>query len=180
MLLNKLVPRLPWVDDYSHFNHKERRIVEFVSGAALLARKEMVSEVGLFDEQFFMYAEEADWCFRARKAGWQTLFTPEATIVHYGGQSTVNFCQERSVEFLRSHSKFLIKHFGLIGLIAYKICTFFKHLPRFLVYKLAFWGDARSAAESDIVLWSLGLLRRRGLKEISENELSNTRPLVVN
>ena len=170
LLLNRFFRRLSFFDDYSSFEHEKRRVVDYVSGAALLARKEMIEQVGIFDESFFMYAEEADWCLRAKQAGWETVFTNEATIVHFGGQSTLEFSDERSVEFLKSHSKFLLKHFGRIGLLSYKFTTFFKHLPRLFLSLATHAKKARISAERDIVLWSIGLLHRPGLKDVSDRQ----------
>jgi len=50
----------------------------------------MIREVGLFDENFFMYAEEIDWCYRAKKRGWQIGFNPRARVIHYKGKSSKN------------------------------------------------------------------------------------------
>jgi len=62
--------------------------VDAVSGASLMMRRQVFEQVSLFTTSYFMYAEDVDLCFKARKAGWATLFLPGATIVHHGGQST--------------------------------------------------------------------------------------------
>jgi len=49
----------------------------------LLCRKEVIKKIGGFDEDFFMYAEEVDFCFRAKKAGFRVFYTPQASILHY-------------------------------------------------------------------------------------------------
>lgn len=64
--------------------------VEWVTGAALMLRREALEDVGLLDERFFMYSEEKDWCFRARKKGWKIYFTPDARFVHVHGDSGTN------------------------------------------------------------------------------------------
>ncbi len=63
------------------------RLVDEVSGAYLAIRRKVVEEIGLFDERFFMYYEDADLCLRARKAGWQVVYVPEIRIKHLQGQS---------------------------------------------------------------------------------------------
>jgi GT2 family glycosyltransferase len=61
--------------------------VEEVSGACLMARREAVEQVGLLDEQLFMYYEEVDWCARMKAAGWKTAYVAEAEVVHHVAQS---------------------------------------------------------------------------------------------
>ncbi len=63
------------------------RLVDVVQGAAMIVRATVVQQVGLLDEGYFMYSEEVDWCTRIRRAGWQIYWTPQARIIHYGGQS---------------------------------------------------------------------------------------------
>jgi N-acetylglucosaminyl-diphospho-decaprenol L-rhamnosyltransferase len=60
----------------------------YVSGACMLVRREALASVGLMTEDYFMYGEEVDLCWRMWRAGWETWHDPEARIVHYGGQST--------------------------------------------------------------------------------------------
>ena len=62
--------------------------VDFVLGAALMARGESIRAVGLLDEGYFMYCEEMDWCLRMREAGMATHAVPTAQIVHYEGRSS--------------------------------------------------------------------------------------------
>jgi GT2 family glycosyltransferase len=60
------------------------RDVAWVSGCALLARREMIEHIGLLDERFFVYWEETEWCLRAKKAGWRALHVPAARLWHKG------------------------------------------------------------------------------------------------
>src|SRR5439155_9636676 len=62
----------------SGFDHSSRREADFVVGAVMLVRREMLEEIGTFDTSFFMFDEEIDLCFRARKAGWTVVFWPGA------------------------------------------------------------------------------------------------------
>lgn len=57
--------------------------VDWVSGAAIILRKEILEKVGFLDENFFMYMEEVEWCYRIKKAGFKIVFYPEVKIVHY-------------------------------------------------------------------------------------------------
>ena len=88
--------------------------VEFLKGACLLLSRQAATEVGPFDEEFFMFAEEADWCLRAREHGWQITYVPDAEVVHVGEASTKSvWSYERAFrEQERSHLRFLVKHTG--------------------------------------------------------------------
>src|SRR5207247_894117 len=65
--------------------------------------------VGLFDEDFFMFSEETDWCYRFNGAGWEVLFYPGAEVVHVGGGSHGDRLYQ---ENLRGHLRFFTKHRG--------------------------------------------------------------------
>lgn len=67
------------------FDHDEVRSVEWVMGACMLVRRGAIDEVGLLDEDFFLFSEETDWCFRFHRAGREVIFIPAAQCVHVGG-----------------------------------------------------------------------------------------------
>jgi GT2 family glycosyltransferase len=69
------------------WQHDVVRQVGWAVGAALLLRREAVQQVGPFDASLFMYAEDLDWCWRARRAGWEVWFTPAAVVRHVGNAS---------------------------------------------------------------------------------------------
>ena len=62
--------------------------VDWTAGASLMLRAEMLEEIGLFDETFFLYYEETDLCLRAARAGWETWYLPDSAVVHLGSAST--------------------------------------------------------------------------------------------
>ncbi len=62
--------------------------VDWVAGASVLMRREMLDEIGLFDETFFLYYEETELCRRAARAGWQTFYVPASEVAHVGSAST--------------------------------------------------------------------------------------------
>ncbi len=89
--------------------------VDFVLGAALLARAEVVRQVGGLDEGYFMYCEEMDWCLRVREAGRQVYAVPGAVIVHHEGQSSRQVRWTAFERLWRSRLRFYAKqraHFG--------------------------------------------------------------------
>jgi N-acetylglucosaminyl-diphospho-decaprenol L-rhamnosyltransferase len=81
-------------------------------GATLMVRRQAASDVGLLDEQFFMYCEEIDWCRRIKRAGWSIYCVPQAEIVHLGGQSTSQFREEMFVALWRSRYQLFARHNG--------------------------------------------------------------------
>jgi GT2 family glycosyltransferase len=64
--------------------------VDWCDGACLLLRREALDTVGLLDEQYFLYTEEVDWCFNARKAGFTIVVSPDAHVYHHRGQSSAS------------------------------------------------------------------------------------------
>jgi N-acetylglucosaminyl-diphospho-decaprenol L-rhamnosyltransferase len=112
--LRKLAPGTRAVNAFyaARFRHDEVREAEFLMGACLLVRRRAADTVGLFDEDFFMFSEETDWCYRFRQAGWKVLFFPGAEFVHVGGASTSQNWGPMYREQLRGHLRFLAKHHG--------------------------------------------------------------------
>ena len=112
--LRKLAPRSRALNAFyaGGFDHDAVREAEFVMGSAMLVRREAADEVGLFDEGFFMFNEESDWCYRFRQAGWRVLFFPGAEVFHVGGATTKQNWQRNYNEQLVSHVRFLAKHRG--------------------------------------------------------------------
>jgi len=111
LFIRKLAPRSPRLNPLyvGGFDHDEEREADWLSAAALLVRREAVDQVGMFDEDYFMFGEEADWLTRFRHAGWKVLFYPGAEVVHVGGASHGG---RMYVENLRGHLRFAAKHRG--------------------------------------------------------------------
>lgn len=86
--------------------------VDFVSGAVMLIRSALFSKIGLFDETFFMYAEDMDFCLKAKKAGWKVAYVPAATAVHGQGKSTKWDMTETIARQLTNTRRVYLHHFG--------------------------------------------------------------------
>lgn len=86
--------------------------VDWVGGACLLARREAIEQVGPLDEGFFMYSEEADWCFRMVKSGWKVYYLLGGQVVHLGGRSTQQVSDRMLVQLYQSKLRFFGKHYG--------------------------------------------------------------------
>jgi N-acetylglucosaminyl-diphospho-decaprenol L-rhamnosyltransferase len=111
LFIRKLAPRSNLLNPLyvGGFDHRTVREADWLSGAALLVRRDAAEAVGLFDEDFFMFGEEVDWMTRFRRAGWRVLFFPAAEVVHVGGASHGG---NMYVENLRSHLRWFDKHRG--------------------------------------------------------------------
>lgn len=86
--------------------------VDWVVGAALMVRREVVEQVGLFDETFFMYFEELDWQRRIKEAGWSIWYWPEARVVHHEGASSRQVVARRQILFATSKVEYYRKWYG--------------------------------------------------------------------
>lgn len=106
--------------DYLKIDNKEMppekpRQTEYITGCCLLIKKEVVKKIGLMSEDYFLYYEDADWCLRARKAGWQIIFVPSAAIFHKHSRSA----GEHSFPYIYYHSRnglILGSRFGAVTL----------------------------------------------------------------
>jgi N-acetylglucosaminyl-diphospho-decaprenol L-rhamnosyltransferase len=93
----------------------EPRAVDWAMGAALFLRREALDEVGLFDEDFFIYSEEVDLCLRLRRAGWKTRYFPGVTVVHHESQFSADVPERRINEMWRSRHRYWRKHHSPAG-----------------------------------------------------------------
>ena len=84
--------------------------VDWVSGACLLVQRKAVEEVGLLDDAFFMYWEDADWCRRMWDGGWKVIYYPDAVVTHIAGESSRKNHIQASLEFHRSAHRLYKKH----------------------------------------------------------------------
>jgi GT2 family glycosyltransferase len=87
--------------------------VDWVDGACFLVRREVIREIGLLDEQFFLYAEELDWCFRARKEGWRIAAVPDVEMIHYQGQSSGQMSDFSLAHLVETRLRYYRKHHGV-------------------------------------------------------------------
>jgi len=97
---------LPW------FDYDRAGEVDWIVGAFLVIRGEVVRTVGGFDPEFFMYGEEMDWCRRIHRAGWKVVYLPAPPVMHVGGASSAPVAGPMFVENLKGRVRFLQKHRG--------------------------------------------------------------------
>lgn len=97
---------------YSDGDYEREMEVNGVSGCCLLAPRELLATVGVFDEEYFIYFEEADLCERIRRHGRRVYYTPETAIVHLGGATTSRQETWFRIQAERSRRRFFEKHRG--------------------------------------------------------------------
>lgn len=105
------------------WDHSSIRKVDWVCGAVLMLRREVLHDVGLLDDSFFMYGEEIDWQMRMNKAGHQIWFMPDARIVHYGGGSSAQAVTQMKRMEYKSREMFVAKHYSPAAQAVYKAKT---------------------------------------------------------
>lgn len=96
-------------DNYGCWDRKSEREVDVVTGCFFLTPRHLWEDLNGLDETFFMYAEEADYCIRAIKKGYQPCVTPDAKIIHHGGVSEVNL-SGKMLKLLKGKSELINKH----------------------------------------------------------------------
>lgn len=111
--------------------------VEVVKGACMLLRREALDQVGLLDEDYFIYTEEVDLCHRLRASGWKVYCVPRAMVVHYGGQSTSQVQRTMFLHLYRSKILFFRKHHGRLSAQLYKLILLCAALARLTISPLA-------------------------------------------
>ena len=96
----------------------QTKATDWACGASLLVRREVFESIGLLDDGFFMYFEEADFCLRANRAGWPCVYEPNARIVHLvgrspGGQPGKSPARARPKYWFESRQRYFLKNYGL-------------------------------------------------------------------
>jgi GT2 family glycosyltransferase len=107
--------RNPWARHYHMEDGAPADVpqeVDWLVGAALLVRQKVIAHIGGFDEGYFMYSEELDWCRRARDAGWRIRYLPSAQVVHYEGKSSDQAATARHIRFNTSKVRYFRKFHG--------------------------------------------------------------------
>lgn len=134
---------------YEYNDKKEIQEYDWLSGCALMVRRQVVDEVGYLDADVFMYCEDIDWCYRIGKSGWKVMYLPMAQVLHFGGQSML--MQQGAI--VGSHAA---------GLVAY-YSRYHKHSAALLFRMILTAGYAVQAAG-----WIIGGLfgRRTGMDKL--------------
>lgn len=111
--LDKFFPKSKLFGGYNltYLDEDEVHLVDSLVGACMLVPREVIERVGMLDEQFFMYGEDIDWCYRIKNAGWKVCYYPEAKIIHHKRASSSKRKLKTTYEFHRAMVLFYRKHY---------------------------------------------------------------------
>ena len=97
----------------NHLSEDLEGEVEGVSGSCMVVRRKVIDKIGFFDERFFAYQEDSDFCIRAKKNGWKVYFQPNSKVLHIGGVGGSNSVPMKAIfEWHRSYYRYYFKHFS--------------------------------------------------------------------
>lgn len=134
--------------------HKKFREVDWIRGACIMARRKAMEDVGLMDENYFMYFEEVDLCKRIWRKGWRICYFPDAKMIHHGGISSDANFDMIMIEYRKSQLYFYKKHYGV---------AYMKILKLYLILKTSY-NYIKKEIKGDI--------KRRNSNNISRELLS--------
>lgn len=116
----------------------QAREVDILKGACLLIRRIALNQVGLFDEEYFMYSEEFDLCTRLTQSGWHLYWIPSAEVIHFGGQSTRQVAEEMFLRLYEGKIMYFRKHQSNLAVMVYKFILYIATLVRLMLTPIAF------------------------------------------
>lgn len=117
-------------------SYDEVRAVDYVMGAFLLAPRSIITNVGGFDERFFLYAGEADLCLRLKQNGWVLYYYPEDYIYHSKAQSSEQAAVETEIQKVVSRALFMQKHYSTPHYLTYAILEISFNVANLIVGRL--------------------------------------------
>jgi len=161
--LSRFFPRSRLVDDMS-WDHASIRQCDWVPGCYYLVRSEVIHQVGLFDQRYFIYYEEVDHCRRVKAAGWDVTYFPYTHVVHIGGESAKS--QGRLTSSGRQLSAFQIesellyfrKTYGITGVLAAVALTAIADIISALKFILKGWNVQNAGSAINHIATTLKLL----------------------
>ena len=149
-------------------NYSEPVEVDSVIGACMIVRRDAIDQVGLLDEDYFLFLEETDWCYRMAKVGWKIYHVPQAEVDHFQGKSAETVKKRARVEFYRSRYHFFKKNrgslqwfillcglmirlgFEFLGMLLVSLATFFTikgWRKKLSIYAYLMWWHLRFCPE---------------------------------
>ncbi|MBU0625206.1 glycosyltransferase family 2 protein [Patescibacteria group bacterium] len=121
IIMLKLHHVLAWLPVLKHylmtdFDYNREQSVDQVMGAAFLLRREVLEKIGGLDERYFIWFEEVDYCRSVKDAGYDVLYTPQAEIIHHGGESFAQvFGPAKQKIYNASMRSYMLKHHGFLA-----------------------------------------------------------------
>jgi GT2 family glycosyltransferase len=133
-----------------YFPHDRTLAVDVLVGCFSMIRREAFDEVGLLDEDLFMYGDDVDWCRRARNAGWQVMFYPGGQAIHDRGKITAPYPVRFAVAQQRSVLHYWTKHHSIFGVLGIRSIMLFHHLVRYTFAALSGLTHSQQSAQRDV------------------------------
>jgi len=137
-------------DGIGRFRHSkdsnEFSEIENVRGACLAVKSDLINDIGSFNEKFFFYFEDTEWCYRIKKSKWSIFINPSIKIKHMGGASTESFFYPTRIEFFRSRIIFWYECFGIyacIVLLSWNMPKMFLDTLFYLIMTLITLGKSK-------------------------------------
>jgi GT2 family glycosyltransferase len=131
------------------FPHDRTLSVDVLVGCFSMIRRETFDDVGLLDEDLFMYGDDVDWCRRCWKAGWQVVFFPGARAIHDRGKITAPYPVRFAVAQQKSILHYWRKHHSFLGVLGIRSIMLFHHVVRYGFAMVAGLAPAKRA-EGDV------------------------------
>lgn len=133
-----------------YFSHDRILPVDVIVGCFSMIRRETFDEVGLLDDNLFMYGDDVDWCRRCWSAGWQVIFFPGARAIHDRGKTTAPYPVRFAVAQQRSVLYYWRKHHGFWGMLGIRSIMLFHHLIRYGFALASGLAHRRASTEGDV------------------------------
>ena len=144
------------------------RAVDWVTGAAVVLRREVLDEIGLFDESFFLYSEEVDLQARLHRAGWEVHYFPRVTVVHHESQFSADIPERRINEMWRSRHHYWQKHHSGAGARVAALATGAQYAVRAALSPIAKSIDADFGARMRLHAHDSWRVTGPGLRELAD------------
>lgn len=138
--LNKIFPKISFFnnEDLPESFYACTAQVDTVPCCFILVRRDALNQVGLLDERFFIYAEDIDWSKRFSLSGWKVMYLAEASIIHFGGQSSQKAPAKFLIEKHKSELQYWEKHHGLFKAFLYRLILILGYKARIAGYLVLF------------------------------------------
>lgn len=146
----------------TYWKHDTIKKVDIINGCYWVVRKTALADIGLLDENFFIYGEDMDWCKRFNDGGWPVVFYPYAQAIHYGGGSSANTPLRFYIERHRADLHYWEKHHGKFARKIASILMIMHESVRLICAWLVIifpskkkWALMSSKRSSGYLIWSL-------------------------
>lgn len=114
------------------WDHKTSKYVELLSGACMVIRRKAIDDIGLLDENQFMYADDVDFCKRLINSGWKIYYYADSSLIHYGGESSKKNKVFSNIKMLESKHYYYLKHHGKLHATLFCIQILILNLGKYL------------------------------------------------